>query len=362
MNIKSLTLRDFRNYEDLEIEFDRNTNILFGNNGQGKTNILEAVYLAATTTSHRGSKDREMIRFGCDESHIRAVIEKDSREHEIDIHLKKNKTKGIAVDKVPVKKASDMYGTLKVVVFSPEDLSIIKNGPAERRRFLNTELCQLDRIYLHRLGMYNKVLEQRTQLLKDLYNNPDLENTLEIWDEQLVNYGSQIIESREEFVEKLNEITKPIHSDITAGKESLEIIYEKSVSKDDFARTLKENRERDKRFCQTHAGPHRDDLCVKSMGTDMRKYGSQGQQRTSALSLKLAEIELIKIQTSEEPVLLLDDVLSELDSQRQELLLKYINNIQTLITCTGMDDFVKNRVPVDRIYEVTEGRIKRVTG
>lgn len=357
MIIKSLELQNFRNYDCLNLTFDSGTNILYGFNAQGKTNILEAIYLSATTKSHKGSKDKEVIQFGHEEAHIRSYIEKDDLEHKIDMHIRSSKSKGIAINNQKIKKAAELLGLLNVIFFSPEDLSIIKNGPSERRRFVDMELCQLDKFYLYNLNNYNKIVNQRNKLLKDLYMNPDLKETLTIWDSQLVSYGSQIIERRKAFVDQLNEIIADIHNKLSGGKEHLFIQYEPDIDVDDFAEGLKLNQVKDIKLKQTSVGPHRDDFCFKINDIDIRKYGSQGQQRTAALSLKLSEIELVKKITNDTPVLLLDDVLSELDSNRQNYLLNNISDIQTIITCTGLDEFVNNRFEINRIYKVTNGAV-----
>ena len=332
MIIKSIELADYRNYDSLTLFFENGTNILYGDNAQGKTNILEAIYVAATTKSHKGSKDREIIRFDKEEAHIRTYLEKDHVETRVDMHLRKNKSKGIAIDGQKIKKAADLMGLCNVVFFSPEDLGIIKNGPGERRRFVDMELCQLDSFYLYNLNHYNKTVEQRNKLLKDMFMNPDLKETLGIWDMQLVSFGSKIIERRKLFVDQLNEIVGEIHKKLSGGKEDLVIRYEPDVTMEDFERKLKGSQERDIRSKMTSAGPHRDDFSFLVKDVDIRKYGSQGQQRTAALSLKLSEIELVKKIAGNAPVLLLDDVLSELDSSRQNYLLNSIGEIQTIIT------------------------------
>lgn len=358
MIIKSLELSHFRNYETLDLLFDKGTNILYGDNAQGKTNILEAIYLSATTKSHKGSKDKDVISFGEEESHIRTYLEKDGVEVKVDMHLRSNKSKGIAINGQKIKKAAELLGILNVVFFSPEDLSIIKNGPAERRRFVDMELCQLDSFYLYNLNHYNKIVNQRNKLLKDLYLNPSLRETLTIWDSQLVSFGGKIIERRGQFIEQLNDIIKEIHSKLSGGKEELVIQYEPDVEIEDFEKKLKYNQERDIKLKQTSAGPHRDDFSFLIQDIDIRRFGSQGQQRTAALSLKLSEIELVKKMTKDTPVLLLDDVLSELDSNRQNYLLNSIGDIQTIITCTGLDEFINNRFEINKIYKVTAGRVK----
>jgi len=357
MIIKSIELAEYRNYDFLTLQFDKGTNILFGDNAQGKTNILEAIYVSATTKSHKGSKDKEIIKFDSEEAHIRTYLEKDGVETKVDMHLRKSKSKGIAIDGQKIKKAADLLGLCNVVFFSPEDLNIIKNGPAERRRFVDMELCQLDNFYLYNLNHYNKIINQRNVLLKDMYMNPGLRETLSIWDSQLVSFGSKIIERRKLFVEQLNEIIFDIHKKLSGGKEELTIKYEPEVSIEDFEKKLSDNQERDIRSKMTNVGPHRDDFSFLIDGIDIRKYGSQGQQRTAALSLKLAEIELVKKITKDSPILLLDDVLSELDSNRQNYLLNSIGDIQTIITCTGLEEFVNNRFEINRVYKVSNGMV-----
>ena len=284
MTIESIELKNYRNYEELHMELSQGTNILYGDNAQGKTNILEAVYVCCTTKSHRGAKDKDMIRFGEDESHIKLQIKKGVVPCRIDMHLKKNKTKGIAVDGIPIRKASQLFGLVNVVFFSPEDLNIIKNGPSERRRFIDMELCQLDKVYVHSLVQYNKVLLQRNKLLKELGFHPEYEATLDVWDEQLVRFGKEVIKARRDFIHQLGDIIKELHT-------------------------------------------------------------------------KLSELELVKKISRDAPVLLLDDVLSELDSSRQNQLLDAIQDIQTMITCTGLEDFVNHRFHIDKIFKVEEGKV-----
>ena len=357
MIIKSLELQDYRNYDSLNLAFDKGTNILYGDNAQGKTNILEAIYVSATTKSHKGSKDRDIVNFHKEEAHIRTFLEKDGVETRVDMHLRKSKSKGIAFDGQKIKKAADLLGLCNVVFFSPEDLGIIKDGPAERRRFVDMELCQLDGFYLYNLNHYNKIVNQRNKLLKDMYFNPDLKDTLNIWDSQLVSFGSKIIERRKLFVEQLNEIIYGIHKRLSGDKEEIHIQYEPDVEIEEFEKKLQYGQEKDIKLKQTTVGPHRDDFSFIVENVDIRKFGSQGQQRTAALSLKLSEIELVKKITKDTPILLLDDVLSELDSNRQNYLLNSIGDIQTIITCTGLEEFVNNRFEINRVYKVENGNI-----
>ena len=357
MFIKSLKLKDYRNYDLLNLEFDKATNIFYGDNAQGKTNILEAVYLSGTTKSHRSSKDRDLIRFQCEESHVETVVVKNGVPYQIDMHLKKNSPKGIAINRIPIKKATELFGLMNFVFFSPEDLNIIKNGPSERRRFMDLELSQLDKLYLKDLTSYNRIVNQRNKLLKDASFQPSLLDTLDIWDMQLISYGKKIISRRKQFIQEVNEIIEEVHSKLTGGKEKIILSYESGCGTLSLEEAVLRNRERDIKMKSTSAGPHRDDICFRIGDIDIRRFGSQGQQRTAALSLKLSEIELVKKIIKDTPVLLLDDVLSELDKNRQNYLLDSIHDIQTLITCTGVDEFVNHRFAINKIFHVQSGHV-----
>ena len=327
MIIRSLELSNFRNYEKLNISFSPDVTILYGDNAQGKTNVLEALYTASTTKSQKGSKDKDMIKFNESESHIRMTVEDGDIERRIDMHLKSTKQKGVAIDGIPIRKASELYGIMNIISFSPDDLGIIKEGPAERRRFIDMELCQLDKLYMHNFSGYNRALDQRNNLLKQISFNAELKGTLNVWDEQLINFGEYLIEKRDLFIKEISDIASKIHSIITENKETLEIQYLPSTDKESFRNELLSSREKDIILKLTNVGPHRDDMVFMVNGQDARKYGSQGQQRTAALTLKLAEIELVKKKTGKNPVLLLDDVLSELDRNRQNKLLENISGV-----------------------------------
>ena len=298
-----------------------------------------------------------MIKFGQEEAHIETIVERKGVPFNIDIHLKKSSPKGIAINKIPIKKASELFGIINIVFFSPEDLNIIKNGPAERRRFIDLELSQLDKVYLSDLSNYNRIVNQRNKLLKDMYDRNDLLDTLDVWDMQLVNYGNRVMERRKKFIDQMNQIIGEVHEKLTGGKEHLQIFYEPGMKEDNFENALWKNRERDIRMKSTSVGPHRDDICFMCGDLDIRKFGSQGQQRTAALSLKLSEIELVRQETKDTPILLLDDVLSELDKNRQNYLLDSIRDVQTLITCTGLDDFVNHRFSINKILRVEQGHV-----
>jgi DNA replication and repair protein RecF len=357
MVIESIELKNYRNYEELHMEFNQGTNILYGDNAQGKTNILEAVYMCCTSKSHKGAKDKDIIRFSSEESHIKLNLRKDKVPCRIDMHLKKNKPKGIAINGIPIRRASELFGVTNVVFFSPEDLNIIKNGPSERRRFIDMELCQLDNLYVHSLVQYNRALLQRNKLLKELSFHPEYEGTLDVWDLQLAGYGKEVIKARERFICQLNVIIKELHSTLSGQREEISIVYEPDEEAENLEAALSKSRLQDIRQKTTLCGPHRDDIRFMVNGIDIRRFGSQGQQRTAALSLKLSELELVKQVSRDNPILLLDDVLSELDSNRQNQLLGAIKNIQTVITCTGLDDFVNNRFHIDKIFRVREGTV-----
>lgn len=361
MLIKKIKLCNYRNYNEVELNFCNFTNILYGDNAQGKTNILESIYLCGTTKSHQGSKDKEIIQIGQEESHIKMYIEKDGLEHKIDMHLKKNNAKGIAINGVPIRKSSELIGLVNMIFFSPEDLNIIKNGPSERRRFINMELCQLDKIYLDNLSRYTKTLNQRNALLKQIKYNNQLADTLSVWDQQLVKYGNSIINARNEFINQIKSIAENIHSKLTGGKENLIISYEPNVEIDEFEEKLKKSYDRDLYYQMTHVGPHRDDMKFIANNMDLRTYGSQGQKRTAALSLKLSEIEIVKKKINDVPILLLDDVLSELDRTRQNYLLDCLDDIQTIITCTGLEEFINYRIPMNQVYKIVNGSVTDVS-
>lgn len=264
MIIESIELKNYRNYEELHMELNEGTNILYGDNAQGKTNILEAVYVCCTSKSHKNAKDRDIIRFDQDESHIKMQIRKNDVPYRIDMHLKKNKPKGIAINGMPIRRASELFGIANVVCFSPEDLNIIKNGPSERRRFIDMELCQLNKLYVHSLVQYNKVLVQRNKLLKELAFRPDYGETLDVWDMQLVNYGKEVMEYRGDFVCRLNEMIHGIHARLSGQKEDLKICYEPDTAAAQFEEALKRSRTQDMKQKTTLCGPHRDDISFLS--------------------------------------------------------------------------------------------------
>ncbi len=301
----------------MSLQPDPGINLFYGSNAQGKTNILEAVCLACTTRSHRGSRDRDIIRIGQRESHIRMLLDRHGNEYRIDVHLRRNKSKGVAIDGVPVKRASELYGICGIVFFSPEDLNMIKNGPSGRRKFIDALLCSIDRLYMADLARYNKCLSQRNALLHEIAMKGRGADQLDVWDIQLAECGRRIIGKRRSFLEEFSGNAALAHDMLTGGRERLEIQYEPNVAENMFEEKLAGCRANDLRMKMTTAGPHRDDMCIRANGMDLRTFGSQGQQRTAALSMKMAEIRTISDNRHDMPILLLDDVLSELDRDRQ---------------------------------------------
>lgn len=338
MRIKNLQLVNFRNYEKLYIEFNDNVNLLVGENGQGKTNIVEAVYMLSFGKSFRTNRDREIIKFNTDNLYAGGVYEKNGRNGMIEIMIGKSR-KGIKVNKIPIIKLGELLGNMNVVIFSPEDLKLVKDGPKERRSFIDREISQIIPGYYSLLVDYNKILASRNRMLKG-YNID--KNLLDVYDESLSVYGGKISLYRREFINKIAAISKDIHKKLTGEKEELTIAYKSQldICENDDEHTLAEKlrnlllekRESDIEKRSGRYGIHRDDITISVNGLDARLYGSQGQQRTASISLKLSEIELIKSETGEYPVLILDDVFSELDENRQKLLVGNLDGVQMFIT------------------------------
>lgn len=356
MYIKELSLIGFRNLEKTTIQLSKNINIFYGENAQGKTNLLESIYLCATGRSQRTRIENNLIKFGEKESHIQSFIINKNKINKIDIHLKRDSKKGVAVNGIVIKKLSQLLGNLYVVIFSPEDLRLIKEGPSERRHFLDIEICQINPLYYYNLQQYYKVLKQRNRLLKTVSSSEELENTLSIWDNQLIEYGQKIILQRTEFIDSLNIIAYKKHFKITGKKENLCIQYKPNTTQETFEKRLIYYRKRDFFMKTTTVGPHKDDVQFLINENDVKIYGSQGQQKTTALSIKLAEIDLIYEKTGEFPVVLLDDVFSELDKKRQNYLLESIENVQVILTCTGIEDIIQKYGGERSLYYIKDGK------
>ena len=355
MKLHTISFKDFRNLHDNTHELDAGVNILYGDNAQGKTNFLEAAYICATGRSQRGASDREMIRFGQKQAYVSVLIDGSTR---IDIHLNRSGKKRASVNKAPVRRLGDLFGNMLSVVFSPDDLKLIKAGPGERRRFMDIELCQLNRVYYYELQQYYRALKQRNNLLRDIRRRSAAADTLPVWDQQLAEYGQKISRRRNKFLELLNPIASDIHSRITSRKETLVISYAPNAPAALLEEMLTKSHEKDIAIGSTSVGIHRDDLVFSVNGVDCRVYGSQGQQRTASLSAKLAEVRFIRTHKGHNPILLLDDVLSELDKDRQRFLMESMEDIQIIMTCTGVEDILKRAPQGSKILRVANGRIE----
>ena len=354
MYVEKIILNNFRNYEYQEINLEENINIIYGNNAQGKTNIIESVFLCAFGKSFRAKKDSELIKFDENNCKVEVFYNKIDREGSIKAIIEDKKvffSNGVKQNKI-----SDIIGKINVVIFTPDDIDIIKGGPSKRRRFLDMMISSLKPNYLHLLNMYNKVLEQRNNYLRK-YNEKDL-SMLDIWDEQLADYSFKIYEYRKYFIEKISNIIEDIHSLITkSGKEDIKIKYiSNSKNKESFLENLKKSRQVDIKRGFTATGVHRDDFMIYINGRPVSIFGSQGQQRTTILTLKLCELKIVKEEIGDSPILLLDDFMSELDEKRRESFLENIKGNQVIITCTDRIDLENE----SSIYYVENGICKKV--
>jgi DNA replication and repair protein RecF len=357
MRIHTVAYKDFRNLKDQATELGPGANILVGDNAQGKTSFLEAIFLCATGRSQRASHDKEMIRFGAEEAHSRVEMTKGQSSDRLDVHLRRSGKKGAALNMVPIARIGDLLGSLPSVVFSPEDLRLVKSGPAERRRFMDLELSQLDKVYCAQLQDYFRLLRQRNNALKGMRKRLDMKDTLSVWDSQLVAHGRRIALRRAAFVERLAPLAAELHARVSDGKERLAVSYKPNAEVDEYEEKMRNSLEKDILTGSTSVGAHKDDLLFSIDGEDARTYGSQGQQRTASLAAKLAEISLIREAKSVSPILLLDDVLSELDRKRQRYLLDSIQDVQSVITCAGIEDSLKALAGQAKLMRVREGAI-----
>lgn len=353
MWIKKIKLNNFRNYQEQEINFEKNINIFYGENAQGKTNIIEAIFLCSLGKSFRAKKDSEMIKLNEKNSLIEIEYEKSDRDGKIKIELfdKKN----IFINGIKIKKLSELLGNINTVIFTPDDINILKGGPQNRRRFLDIMISQLRPNYMHILNSYLKTIEQRNKYLRQIKEERKDENLLDIWDEKLAEYAIKICEYRQEFLEKITNKIEKIHNNITNEKERIEIEYiTECNNKENYLKLLKERRKLDIIKGFTTKGVHRDDFVIYINKKEINIYGSQGQNRTAMLSLKLSELQVIKDEIGEYPILLLDDFMSELDSTRRKNFLENIKDTQVIITGTEKLD-IENLEYLE--YNVSNGKI-----
>lgn len=363
MYFTGIRLENFRNYQMAEVSFHPLVNIIMGKNAQGKTNLLESLYINSLGKSFRTSRDSEMIRFGEESCRVKSRSVREGREQAIELEIGRDR-KEIKVDGIREEKTSGLLERAYIVIFSPEDLKIVKEEPEKRRKFLDRELCQLRPVYYRSLGRYKKVLQQRNALLRQGETDRQL---FTAWEEALAESGAVITLERARFIEKLDKISRDIHGRITGGKERLELTYEgnlppeedKATQKEAFLTALEEGFSSDLLKGTTGKGPHRDDFKISVDGTDVRHFGSQGQQRTAALALKLAETELIKEETGEAPVLLLDDVLSELDGGRQRFLVRALSDVQLFITATELPQVLQEELKKGFFFTIENGKVKK---
>jgi DNA replication and repair protein RecF len=364
MWVRQFSADSFRNLRVPLAELSPGINILCGDNAQGKTNVLEALYFCALGRPLRADHCRELIPIGTQSAGARAVFCRDGEVNAgitVDAYIQQqgNKyVKSLSVDRVPIRNTRELFGRMPVVSFSPEDLRLIKAGPSERRRFMDIEICQLSPVYYQDLRGYYRALRQRNHLLKALQKDRGQLDSLSAWDAQLVQHGLRIMRTREAFVARISALAQEIHSHITRGKETLALTYRPGITlPEEYAATLDKHQQRDIALGSTSAGIHKDDAHFTVRGVSARSFGSQGQQRTAALSVKLAEIELMRQRTGTNPLLLLDDVFSELDTHRQKFLLSRVRDTQVLITCTGIEDVLSRNIGECRIMYVKNGKI-----
>lgn len=363
MHVTSLSLGDFLSYASAGVEFGKGLNVVYGANAVGKTNLIDSVYLCSVGRSSRHSRDKELIRWGAQNgAKVTLNVQKKYSKHTIEMYIDPQGKKHILVDRLPLAKIGELMGVINVVFFSPAEMKLVKDSPADRRRFLDIGISQRNKTYFYCLQRFNALLAQRNKILKTYKGRPSLENMLAIVDADFIRAASFIIRERKKFVDEIAPFAKDAHNKLTDEKEALALNYEtEAVDYEDVESSLKtlmaEARENDLRLEYTTVGPHRDDVKISASGIDLRKFGSQGQQRSAVLSLKLAEINSFKARVGESPVLLLDDVTSELDPKRRKALFEAIRGTQTIITCTEKIEF-------DRAdyFEVKDGKITKTSG
>ena len=353
MYIKKISLQNYRNYNKQEINFNENINIIYGDNAQGKTNILESIFLCGFGKSFRTSKDKELIKFNESQAMVELEYQKKDRDGKIKIEISNRKQ--ISINGIKIKKLSELLGNINIVIFTPEDINILKDGPANRRRFLDMMIGQLRPNYVHNLNLYLKTLEQRNNYLRQIKEENKSQEMLEIWDEKLAEYGEIVYKYRANYVKKIIEKINSIHKKITDEKEELKIEYVSNCEeKEQYLNLLKERRKLDIIKGFTTKGVHRDDFVIYINGKEVNIYGSQGQNRTVILSLKLSELQVVRDEIGEEPILLLDDFMSELDEKRRKNFLENIKDTQVIITGTEKIEISKLNY---NLYNIKKGEI-----
>ena len=357
MEIKSIKLTNYRNYTEERVYFSPKLNVLLGKNAQGKTNLIEAIYFCSIAKSPRTKREAELIKWEKEASNILLEYKTKAGDKKIDVTLKRKGKKIIKLNRINILKIADLVGAVKCVYFSPDELKLVKDVPQDRRKFLDTDISQLNKNYFYNLIKYNKILDSRNKLLKEGHNSVNITETLDIWSRQLANVGAKIIVKRIEFLNKLKNYAKRSHNYLTSNTECLDLNYQgilgetESEIEQKLLEEYKNSTEKDLKLGYTTVGPHRDDIEMLVDNVDIRTFGSQGQHRTVALSLKLAELEIFKDESGEYPILLLDDVLSELDKERQSKLLEITNKIQTILTTTNVNEYLLDTATIIRVED-----------
>ena len=363
MYIKSVSLQSFRNYESEEVSLSQGLNVFRGNNAQGKTNFLESIYLSSIGKSPKTSKDRDLINWKENKAKIKVVVQKKYYEQTIEIFLNAKDKKTVKINSIPIKKIGDLIGEMPVVYFAPDEIGLIKDGPFERRRFMDIDISQMNKNYFYALLKFEKLLNERNNLLKKTKSFDALLDTIDLWDTQMADTASKIIFYRLDFLNKLKEPARRAHLNITSQMEELEINYQGIRSnvlsdiKDKIYKQYKQTIKKDYELGYTTIGPHRDDIEIKINGVDIRNFGSQGQQRLATLSMKVAELKIFTDLVGEKPILLLDDVLSELDASRSKNFLNEIKDYQTILTTTK---YSRKLGENDAVFSVKSAVIERV--
>lgn len=378
MIVKSLKIKDYRNFNHVDIELHPVLNIFIGDNGQGKTNLLESIYMCSIGRTFRLNSENELIKFNQAGSKIEVLLNKNNHNLRLSLTLQKNKKKQVLINGVKLDKTSEMIGVLNNVIFTPDDLKIIKGSPVERRKFINIDISQIKPKYKYLLNNYKKVTTARNNILKNYYTNSQNKDIINIWNDYLINIGTDLIWYRNEYINKLKNYAVNIYSDLSGKKEIFDISYscniinnadyanitnmDKNSIKEIFREKLYSNMDHEIQKGTTLYGPHKDDIIIKINNKECKYFASQGQQRSAILALKLSEIEIIKEEVGEYPILLLDDVLSELDNKRKGYLINYIKGIQTVITTTDDNDLKMMTQEYDKMfYYINDGKIGNIT-
>lgn len=358
MKIESLTIKNFRNYEKLRVKFDDEVNVFIGKNAQGKTNLLESIFYCCIGKSFKSCKDKDLIKWGEEDAYINLVAKKKYRDCKIEIKLNKTQKKKVSINDIAIRKIGELIGEVNIVFFSPQELKLVKESPEERRKFMDIDISQNNKRYFYQLGRYEKILANRNKLLKNSQNLETVKETIDIWNRALIASAKIIAFERQKFIKQIIPYAQKAHTYISGGKETLDLMYKCGCAVEldenfeiNMDKILKKNLEKDFKRGYTSVGTHRDDIDIYLNGVEVKNYGSQGQQRTVALSLKLAELENMKDINGEYPILLLDDVFSELDLDRQKRLLKFVGRTQTFITCTDEKEIE------GKLYKIVDGRI-----